>query len=289
MNQERARQVLAFIILHQLALTASPEAAGSGASAQQQQQEIVNDNVLSQENMAQAMSWTHGSRMVLNFTEDLIAVKIPKIIVFVSILLFFWLLTSVVMPYINGVLVRAEARKSVQIIVNFSMYLLLIFLALAVALAAIGIELFALLVAFSVIGVALATSIAVIVNNITGGYSVQVNEMFGVGDTVTIEGTTGVVVWLNLTHVALESLDGNGDVTFVANSAAMIGKTTRHNMEQRRRNAEIAARSGAAAETTASGASAANRLNAFVVQPSEGAGLPGFPPLDGVPVKDKDS
>lgn len=285
MNQERARQVLAFIILHQLALSSSGESVSSGVSAQEQQG--VSDNVLSQENMAQAMSWTHGSRLVLNFTEDLIAVKIPKILVFVAILLFFWLLTSVVMPYINGVLVRAEARKSVQIMVNFSMYLLLIFLALAVALAAIGIELFALLIAFSVIGVALATSIAVIVNNITGGYSVQVNEMFGVGDTVTIEGTTGTVIWLNLTHVALESVDGNRDITFVANSAAMIGKTTWHNMEQRRRNAAMAAHSAAA--TSASGASAAERLGAFVVQPVEGGGLPGFAPIDGVPVKDKDT
>ena len=89
----------------------------------------------------------------------------------------------------------------------------------------VGINLGPLLAGASIVGVALGFGAQSLVRDFLSGFFVLAEDQFGVGDVITVSGTTGTVEEVNLRITRLRSADGtvwfvpNGEIRKVGNSA----------------------------------------------------------------------
>jgi moderate conductance mechanosensitive channel len=89
----------------------------------------------------------------------------------------------------------------------------------------VGIDLTPLLASATVIGATIGFGAQTLVRDYLSGFLLTMEDQFGIGDTVTVNGTTGVIEDLSLRVTRMRAFDGtvwfvpNGDIRMVANAS----------------------------------------------------------------------
>lgn len=211
MAHERSRQLIAVILLHQLATAGGQE--GDGGAAGSQGPHI---KVLSRENIARSLSMAEGARAALDFVEDMFAVRLPKLFIFAIIFGFGLLLTSVLPIFLEEVLSRLGAPRHVRVGWGYLTYVATFIGALWVALAAVGIDFLGIVLTLGVVTIAVSVGVQAIIGNIASAFTIQITDKAELGQDITVNGVRGIIVEMNLSDVVLRLPDG--DIVFLPNN-----------------------------------------------------------------------
>lgn len=258
---KKLRQMIAFVLLHQFATGGGQSSGGANAQADEQQNpEPRRASVLANNNLLSVAALANGWRSTLDFSEDLIAVKIPMVLLFLLVLGFFAMLAYVVVSFMDALLRRFDARRNIRALFTFLLIGVLGFLAIYVAFASIGIDFGNLFLAIGLLTIAISAAFTTIFANIGAGLLIQLADKVEFGQVISVNGTTGVVILMNLSDVTVEAVTGTGVIESIPNSWFFQYVVTRRiDLEMQ---IEQVRQSGA----TAGVRPGMERLNAFALQ-----------------------
>ncbi len=211
---ERSRHLLAIILLHNLAAAGGQD----GEEVQQggaQQQHI---KVMSREHVYQALALREGARAAMDFMEELFAVQLPKLLIFALIFGFGLLLAKLLPLFTEEFLARIGAMQNVRIVWAYITFLGVFAAALWIALAAIGINVWQILITFGILTLALTAGFQVVISNTVSAFAIQLTNKTETGQEISVNGVRGIVVEMNLADVLVRLVDGSEDLVYIPNS-----------------------------------------------------------------------
>jgi small conductance mechanosensitive channel len=118
----------------------------------------------------------------------------------------------------------ARVRTTAGVIANGWRFAVAIF-AIAIVLGMLGIDLAPLLASATIIGATLGFGAQMAIRDYLSGFLLTVEDQFGIGDTISVNGVTGTVEELGLRVTRIRVADGslvfvpNGDIRLLANSS----------------------------------------------------------------------
>jgi small-conductance mechanosensitive channel len=121
---------------------------------------------------------------------------------------------------------RAGARVTTMggLVANIWRFFVFV-VAVAIILGQLGVNLTPLLASATIIGATLGFGAQLIVRDYFSGFLLTMEDQFAVGDTITVDGVTGVVEDVTMRITRIRSIDGsicfvpNGDIRLLANSS----------------------------------------------------------------------
>ncbi len=212
-NSDHIRHVAAAVVIHQLVSSATAQVSDDPALSQQ---EYI--SVLSQKNLASLVSVEHGTRLALNFIEDLFAVRLPKLIIFSVIFSIGMLLVFIVPLVFDEILWKFNAPRNWRAVINYALRVSIFLATLALALAAVGVDFVGFIFSVGVVAIVLGAGLQLIVSNISGGVWIQVNDIVEVGHEIDVNGIRGIVVETNLGYVVVRLVQPPHNLKFIPNS-----------------------------------------------------------------------
>lgn len=147
---------------------------------------------------------------------------IPRLIVAVFLLIFFWLIYRGVRKVILGGMKAAGVDDSIRDMLGMLLKWGILGFALIIAGNQIGIQIAALLTGVSIIGLALGFAAQESISNFIAGIMIFWDKPFKVGDWIEIDGDLGQVKRVTFRSTRLQNLDG--DVVIFANTAMLSQK-----------------------------------------------------------------
>lgn len=214
------RRILTAVVLAQSwdAYSGSTNAQQNGAAYAQQQQQADGARsieqqphrfVLSASNFATHFAMHNNMHSMLEFVEDLFAVRIPKFITF-AVIVSFSLVIAKILPLIFDEILR-RFRTPENYRAGFWLFLqgLIVVFGIWLGLAAVGIDFFGILFTFGVITIGITQAIGAPLGNIFSGFMVQTEGYVRRGQDITVEGVRGIVVDIGLSSVTIKRIDAN--------------------------------------------------------------------------------
>lgn len=194
----------------------------------QQEAAQADPGLLSHESVGARLSLAAGARATLNFVEDLFAVRLPKFAIFLVIVSFGLLAMRIIPLFVDEIARRFGVPRHYRALVSYLLHIGIFVFAFWLALAAVGIDFFNIVLSFGVISIVLSVGLSNIVSNVFSGIMIQINDTVQRGSDVTINGVRGTVIEMSLSAVLLRLHDDPDDLVFVPNSHFTQSAVRRH-------------------------------------------------------------
>lgn len=208
------RRVLMAILLSQT--WQQQQTAAQPSVGQQQQPDVARQIdpqqhrfVLSASNFAAHFAMHNNMHSMLEFVEDLFAVRIPKFIAFAVIVIFSLVVAKILPLIFDEILRRFRTPDNYRATFWYILQGIIVVFGLWLGLAAIGIDFFGILFTFGVITIAISQAIGPSLGNVFSGLMVQTEGHVRIGRDITVEGVRGIVVEMSLSAVTIKRVDAN--------------------------------------------------------------------------------
>jgi small-conductance mechanosensitive channel len=216
-----SRSVVASLLLAYTSQSSSAAAAGNPLDGVEQP--IIDDAnahsfVLSSSAFAVHFSMADNMHRLMEFVEELFAVRIPKLIAFLVILSFACVLALIIPMLFEEILRRFQTPKHYRNAFRYVLQISIVIIGLWLALAAIGIDFLGIVLTFGVVSIAISPGIGSLVSDVTGAISLQTNDIIQVGTELTINGLRGVVIHMTFSKVGMQASDDPQDIIWVPNA-----------------------------------------------------------------------
>jgi len=185
-------------------------------------------DVLSHKEISARMSLAVGARATLDFVEDLFAVRLPKFAIFLVIVAFGLFAMRIIPLFVDEIARRFGAPRHYRALISYLLHIGIFVFAFWLALAAIGIDFFNIVLSFGVISIVLSVGLSGIIGNVFSGIMIQINDTAQRGSDVTINGVRGTVIEMSVTSVLLRLHDDADDLVFVPNTHFTQSVVRRH-------------------------------------------------------------
>lgn len=246
------RQALALILFAQAFALSELEVGQEGDERQEQDQA----GVFSRRHLVTALSWQSGPRVMLDFVEDLIAVRFAKFLLFITVLGFFIVVTYFNTYMVRELLNRFGAPRNVGMALGWIVYFGTLITGIWLSLAVVGVELLGILLTFGIIGIFIGPAVGTWVVNVVSAIWIQISDKVELDQLISVGGDLGYVVDMTLSDVIIRRYDDTTKIVYIPNSHFFQTSMTRYTQPP-----------PGAATSTASAASA--RLQHFVVSENE--------------------
>ena len=191
-------------------------------------EQVGADSVLSHQQLGARFSLAIGARSALNFVEELFAVRLPKFAIF-SVVIAFGLVGMRILPlFVDEIARRFGVPRHYRALVSYLLHIGIFVFAFWLALAAVGIDFFKIVLSFGVISIVLSVGLSGIIGNVFSGVMIQVNDTVQRGSDVTINGVRGTVIEMSVSTVLLRLHDDPDDIVFVPNAHFTQSSVRRH-------------------------------------------------------------
>lgn len=172
---------------------------------------------LSSKNLARHFSLSRNLHTVFDFAEDFVAVRVPKFLLFLTVLVSFIVLACVLPPALSEILRRFRVPPNYRSALQFVLELGLVGIGLVVALAAIDIDAMGIITSLAFASVLLGLAAQLTLNNIFSGIAIRSNPRLVMGQEISIHQWRGEIKEVGFMSVLIELEDG--DVVMVQNSS----------------------------------------------------------------------
>lgn len=169
--------------------------------------------VLSKSVLGGHFSMDENMHSIMDFVEDLFAVRIPKFVTFAVILIFAIILANIIPMIFDEIGRRFQAPRNYRAVVHYFVEISIIILGLWLALAAVGIDFLGIVLTFGVVTIAISAGVSIYVSNMFGGIQLQTEGRIQVGQIISVNGTRGMVLEMTLSCVAVRLMDDKGALT----------------------------------------------------------------------------
>jgi small-conductance mechanosensitive channel len=132
---------------------------------------------------------------------------LPQFVAGIIIFLLGWLLSRLTRRWARGIAARVEAPAEVENLIVMTVQVGTLLLAVTVALAAMGIKVYAVLTGLGVGGLVVGFALKDIIENLLAGVLLLIQQPFGLGDLIEVDGITGTVTRVQLRATTLQTLD----------------------------------------------------------------------------------
>ena len=139
---------------------------------------------------------------------------------------------KILLKIVDRMLERSKLEKSMHVFVRSLIKYLLLFFAILIIAASVGVNVNSLIALFSIFGLAVTLAMQGILSNLAGGFMVMLYKPFKQNDYVLIGDTEGTIKTIGLTHTQIDTLDNK--LVFVPNSEVSSGKVTNFTAEEKR-------------------------------------------------------
>lgn len=132
---------------------------------------------------------------------------LPQLIAGIIIFLLGWLFSRLARRWARRIAERVEAPAEVENLIIVTVHVGTLILALTVALATMGIKVYALLTGLGVGGLVVGFALKDIIENLLAGVLLLIQQPFSLGDLIEVGGITGTVRRVQLRATTLQTLD----------------------------------------------------------------------------------
>lgn len=132
---------------------------------------------------------------------------LPQFVAGIVIFLVGWLFSRLTRRWAQGIAARVEAPEEVENLIVMILHVGTLVLAATVALAAMGVKVYALLTGLGVGGLVVGFALKDIIENLLAGVLLLIQQPFGLGELIEVDGITGMVTRVQLRATTLQTLD----------------------------------------------------------------------------------
>lgn len=158
---------------------------------------------------------------------------LPRLVVGIVVAIAAWFLARWMRRWAARIARRARAPQAVENLVANATYVAALLLGVTITLAALGVQVFALVTGLGVGGLVIGFALKDIIENLIAGVLLLLQRPFDPGDLVQVGGATGHVTGVHLRATTLKTLD-NEEVV-IPNAGVYTGQITNYSTYLRRR------------------------------------------------------
>ena len=220
-THERLRQALALILFTQFVIGQQQQ----GEEEEIQRQQV---SVFSRKTIYAAFSLQTGPRILLDFVEDLVAVKFAKFLLFLFVFCFFLVINHFNTYLVREILLRFNVPPNIRTAIGWIVYLGTFITGVWLSLTIVGVDFFGILITFGIIGFVVAPGVGTFVINAVSAIMIQITDKIELGYIISVGGQHGRVIDMTLSDVIIESTENPGEVTYMPNSLFFQTPMIRH-------------------------------------------------------------
>jgi len=132
---------------------------------------------------------------------------LPQFVAGIVIFVLGWLFARLTRRWARRIAARVEAPAEVENLIVMTIHVGTLLLAVTMALSAMGVKVYALLTGLGVGGLVVGFALKDIIENLLAGVLLLIQQPFGLGDLIEVDGITGTVTRVQLRATTLQTLD----------------------------------------------------------------------------------